>query len=362
MSWILIHLLLGYYNTGAVLGENGRDVTLHYDMAELCGRSIDLEKEGTLAVEVYFHGEYQYISDNCSINFQSGYWNENGWDSISLHFKKFYIRDDSCLVIYTFTNWSTELLGRFCRYENLTNIGFNTTNNGIFSIMYEHNDHNRNYGYDTVVEFVVTVFKENGGNCSELLCHNNRCIPYDLMCLGYNPCGDWSDCLIDDVIAAAIFALTFLTITMVVTCFIIKCCCCKPSKRNEGVVLSIHHVTSRNNRETRNGMNTAESMEVFPDMWNDYSFNEAIVLEPLHGPNNQSTVQSTQRYEKHILREQCQPNLLPLATNNFDAGCSAHAHETCCSGRAETPPPSYDEVITQEHHFGISNHRHTDNS
>lgn len=54
------------------------------EMIELCGVTVDMATEDIYAAYVSFEG--YFIPNNCTLVFQSGIWNESGWDSISIFF------------------------------------------------------------------------------------------------------------------------------------------------------------------------------------------------------------------------------------------------------------------------------------
>lgn len=78
----------------------------------------------------------------------------------------------------------------------------------------------QNRGFDMVITRYHTGFCNN----DEYSCDNGRCVSDSLICNGYNPCGDYSDCATEVItggVIAGIVVGSFCVAVIVVTCLVI---------------------------------------------------------------------------------------------------------------------------------------------
>lgn len=73
--------------------------------------------------------------------------------------------------------------------------------------------------------FTLIIVQYHTGYCytGQYSCDNNRCIDHTIVCDGYNPCGDFSDCPFI-LAAGAIAAIVVGTLAFLVMCLIILAC------------------------------------------------------------------------------------------------------------------------------------------
>ncbi|XP_053401017.1 uncharacterized protein LOC123550324 isoform X2 [Mercenaria mercenaria] len=126
--------------------------------------------------------------DNCSLSVTP--WSE--WNKLMFQITRHSNDGDSCLSFAQGENGDTEIPGLYGEYCG----PFQPPLNHQFVVEKLHiiyKPHTEHFYFSQVFEIVVTVFKDKG-ECLDYQCDNKRCIPHDLRCTDYNPCGDSSDC------------------------------------------------------------------------------------------------------------------------------------------------------------------------
>lgn len=207
-----------------------------FTMEDMCGERIKLADSKSTSALVSFHHSPSLIGiirkERCEFVLDTGSWNiDVSWNRLGIEILDFQNNGSSCVSFGKIqpsqrNNWdsATPILGLLDSYCGTSKPPLHTSfildKYNMLYIKFKASD----YVDDGNVFFnlFVNVFHLDG-HCSQYKCENGRCIPTDLKCSEYNPCGDHSDCengapipLILGIVAGCIAAI-------VISVFIVKC-------------------------------------------------------------------------------------------------------------------------------------------
>ncbi|XP_052802941.1 low-density lipoprotein receptor-related protein 12-like [Mya arenaria] len=197
---------------------SGYTFAIHtYFMNQHCGTTIDFRKMSLHAIKLHLTTNSVYLPKlDCTMTV-----NATSTMQFMLYFKKMDIScdhdwlelHDGLSVSSPYVNGFTyRQCGHFFRHKVYT-----TSENAI-TVRFHSNSSVGSRGF----AMVLTAF--HTGNCKskEYHCNNGRCIADSLVCNGYNPCGDDSDCILTgtEIVGIIVGTLVFFgTIIGLIFCF-----------------------------------------------------------------------------------------------------------------------------------------------
>lgn len=206
-----------------------------YYMDEQCGGSLDLTDMGSIRLKLTSKHVFQPSMD-CTLLITTSKYNEQ----FMLFFRKFDVEDgpadcqSNWLQVHDGSSMNASyvegLTGNLCG-RSISNAVWVTNGSNLFLYFHSGTQY-QSRGFD----MVITQFHTGKCNASEYSCGNGRCICDGLVCNGYNPCGDESDC-IGVLAAAVIIGIVFgsLICCIGLTCLTIVCCARRRRRSKRGI-------------------------------------------------------------------------------------------------------------------------------
>lgn len=222
------------------------DGSVVYNMEKNCGRLIILANYGIPSAEVGFSRSPTFFgSRSCNLGISSGNWWAGSvtWNKIIFQILEFKNEGESCVEFRQSTdkvNWEKSnkpisgLNSEYCG-SNRPPINQSFTTGKYNSLVIKFDA--ANYLDDSFISFKLFLnVLHSDGSCNDYECDNGNCIPTELKCNGYNPCGDKSDCRPDDglPIKTIIFIVIGVVGGLVLLVLVVKYIrCSKVCKEND---------------------------------------------------------------------------------------------------------------------------------
>lgn len=218
-----------------------------YAMDDMCGRVLDMSKlrNHSLAL-TYLRSSSFFSSRSCDLAVYSGHWwaEEVSWNKILFQFLDYQNHGDSCVSVRQTTdriNWDSAsktiqgLQGPYCGSNKPPmNKPFTTDKRNMLVIKFDADG----YLDDDSVSFkLVLNVLHSDGVCSQYECDNGNCIPKELRCAKYNPCGDNSHCRPEGIsVKTVIFIVIGVIAGIILLVLAVKYFRCKRKKSDDSYI------------------------------------------------------------------------------------------------------------------------------
>lgn len=256
-----------------------------YNMGDMCGGKRHMSDSRSSIVMIKFHHTPSLLGilgKSCIMALDSGYWSDDvSWNRINIEILDFQNRGNSC-VSFTQVNhdadWvkasSKALIGLSNAYcgSNIPpiNTSFITEKYSTLVIRFD----SAKYTSDGEISFqlVANIFHHDG-TCSKYKCENGRCIPLDLKCSQFNPCGDHSHCQTDKMSIITIICIAVgITAGIIIMVFVIKCWISRRRRKSDDIIDDMVDTRMSPESAQPTPRRTTEGQQALPLLRTDVAF------------------------------------------------------------------------------------------
>ncbi|KAL3856484.1 hypothetical protein ACJMK2_011235 [Sinanodonta woodiana] len=215
----------------------------YFDMTSYCGQAINLSYYGIYQGKIELTTLSSYPRMTCTVTIVAS----SVQDRIMFYFEDIDMKNstsciDDSLQLFDGpnTNFSqiSGLNDKICGYSKPGGI-YTTTGNTLTLLFTSFSGSLVDSGFDAI----FTAYHLGSCNSNEHDCSNGRCIRSSLICSGYNPCGDYSDCRLSVVAIAGIVVCCIAIICLLIV-FVIFLRRCRRLLTGNGPYVAVKEKTS----------------------------------------------------------------------------------------------------------------------